>query len=231
MKKKTVGKKTSFKSIRGRTQNQREYIKSIRGNDITICTGLAGTGKTLLALYEGLKLVTNADTPQDRLIVIRPYMPSSIGEDLGALPGDLSEKVAPFAESISDNLRQFMSESDIRAMFMNGTLQFMILSMCRGRSFNNCVVLVEEAQNVPVSGEAFKMLLTRIGENCKMIISGDIDQCDIDPERSGLQEAIELLYDIPGIGITHMGESQDVQRNALVREVLNRYGTKDYSRV
>lgn len=219
---KTVNKERKFKNIRGRTHNQREYVKSIRNNDITICTGLAGTGKTLLALYEGLKLVNNEETPHDRLIVIRPYMPSNIGEDLGALPGDLGEKVSPFAESISDNLRQFMKESDIRPMIMYGVLQFMILSMCRGRSFNNCVVLVEEAQNVPKDGDAFKMLLSRIGMNCKMIIAGDPSQTDIPAHKSHIIDVIEALSDLQGVGICYMYDNLDVQRHPLIPEILDR---------
>ncbi len=95
--------------------------------------------------------------------------------------------------------------------------------MCRGRSFNDCIVIVEEAQNVPVDGGAMKMILSRVGKNCKMIVAGDIDQCDINEERSGLIDAVRRLNGISRVGFVELDDYEDIQRSPVVAEILRRY--------
>jgi len=207
---------------------QEEYVRSIRENDITICTGLAGTGKTFLAVAEAVDMMDRAPKRGGikRVVVIRPYIPSNTGEKIGALPGTLEEKVLPYVESIKDNLRVCIgNEQDITQLIAQ-KFEFTVLSMCRGRSLNNCFVIVEEAQNVPLSGNAMKMILTRIGKNCKMVIAGDIDQCDIDSRDSALVEAINVLDGVKGVGIVEMNDVETVQRSKIVKEVLKAY--RDY---
>ena len=204
---------------------QEDYVKSIRENDITICTGLAGTGKTFLAVAEAVAMMNKASKRGgiQRVVIIRPYIPSNTGEKIGALPGTLEEKVLPYVESIKDNLRQCINnEQDIHQLIQQ-KFEFSVLSMCRGRSFNNCFVIVEEAQNVPLDGAAMKMILTRVGKNCKMVIAGDLDQCDIDPRNSALTEALNVLADVDGVGTVEMEDVETVQRSRIVKEVLKAY--------
>jgi phosphate starvation-inducible PhoH-like protein len=206
-------------------QGQEEYVKSIRENDVTICTGLAGTGKTFLALAEAVSMMIRSPKRGgiQRVVIIRPYIPSNTGEKIGALPGTLEEKVLPYVESIKDNLRVCINnEQDIQQL-INQKFEFTVLSMCRGRSFNNCFVIVEEAQNVPLDGAAMKMILTRIGRGCKMVIAGDLDQCDINPSDSALTEAMNVLEDVKGVGIVEMDDVETVQRSRIVKEVLKAY--------
>ena len=203
---------------------QEDYVRSIRENQITICTGLAGTGKTFLALAEAISLMGRSAKRGgiQRVVIIRPYVPSNTGEKIGALPGTLDEKVLPYVQSIKDNLRQFgLNEQEIHQILLK--FEFTVLSMCRGRSFNNCFVIVEEAQNVPLNGDAMKMILTRVGRDCKMVIQGDLDQMDINTEDSALPEVINILKDVPGIGIVAMDDIQTIQRSLIVRHILTAY--------
>ena len=203
---------------------QEEYVKSIRENTITICTGLAGTGKTFLALAEAVDMVEHAAKRGGihRIVIIRPYVPSNTGEKIGFLPGSLDEKVTPYVQSIKDNLRQFgFNDQDIQQWWTK--FEFTILSMCRGRSFNNCFVIVEEAQNVPLDGDAMKMILTRVGKDCKMVLAGDLDQCDINPHDSALTQALNVLEGVKGVGVVQMNDVETVQRSHIVREVLKAY--------
>jgi phosphate starvation-inducible PhoH-like protein len=209
-----------------KTSSQSDYVQSIQKNKITICIGKAGTGKTFLAIAEAIRLIRGQGKKKskyDRLVVIRPYIPSNTGERLGALPGTLDEKVAPYAESLRDNLKQIVKNPDTVTEIMNNCIEFTVLSTCRGRSFTNCIVLVEEGQNVPLDGGAMKMLLTRLGKNSKMIIAGDLDQCDIDTKRSSLPMAMNILKGLRGVGLVEMEDYEDVQRDPLVREILRRF--------
>lgn len=204
---------------------QEDYVESIRKNDITICTGLAGTGKTFLALAEAINMMRRAPKRGgiQRVVIIRPYIPSNTGEKIGALPGTLEEKVLPYVESIKDNLRACLKNEQEIMQLITQKFEFSVLSMCRGRSFNNCFVIVEEAQNVPLDGDAMKMILTRIGKECKMVVAGDLDQCDIDPDDSALTEALNVLDGVPGVGIVEMNDVETVQRSRIVKEVLKAY--------
>jgi len=220
--------KRGFVPVRPKA-GQEEYYASIEDNQVTFCTGLAGTGKTLLALNAALNRLYKPKAEKiNRIVVIRPYVQSNTGEKLGALPGDLREKVGPYVESVKDNLREMISDEAEIAKLLRYSFEFTVLSMCRGRSFNNCFVIVEEAQNVPINGNAMKMILTRVGKNCKMVIAGDLDQCDIDSEESGLAEAINVLDGLPNVGVIEMNDVETVQRSPIVREILKRY--KEYER-
>ncbi|MCV0439812.1 MAG: PhoH family protein [Hydrogenophaga sp.] len=204
---------------------QEEYVRAIRENDVTICTGLAGTGKTFLALAEAVDMINRSPKRGgiQRVVIIRPYIPSNTGEKIGALPGTLEEKVLPYVESIKDNLRVCINNEQDIAQLIQQKFEFTVLSMCRGRSFNNCFVIVEEAQNVPLDGAAMKMILTRIGKSCKMVIAGDLDQCDIDTRDSALTEAINVLDGVRGVGLVEMNDVETVQRSRIVKEVLKAY--------
>lgn len=215
--------KTPFIPVRPKT-GQEEYFQSLEENQITICTGYAGTGKTFLALNAALKkLYSNKAGGISRIVIIRPYIQTNIGEKLGALPGNLHEKVTPYVESIKDNLRDLIDDNQEIERLIRNKIEFTVLSMCRGRSFSDCFVIVEEAQNVPLDGQAMKMLLTRVGKNCTMVIQGDIDQMDIPSEDSALPEVINVLQNVPGVGIVSMENIDCVHRSPMVRAILRAF--------
>jgi len=204
-------------------KGQKEYYESIHENQITFCTGKAGTGKTYLALSAAIEMLYKQSSGIRRVVIIRPYIPTNIGEKLGALPGTLSEKVGPYVEGVKDNLREMITEESEINNLINNKFEFAVLSTCRGRSFNNAFIIVEEAQNVPIDGEAMKMLLTRIGKKSRMVIAGDLDQCDIPDDKSALLEAVNLLDDVRDIGIIEMEDMETIQRNPLIKQILRRY--------
>lgn len=206
-------------------KGQEEYFASLEENTITFCTGHAGTGKTFLALNQALKELQKGKKKggAERVVIVRPYIQSNTGEKLGALPGNLDEKVTPYVEGIKDNLRELMKNEGEICNLVNNKFEFTVLSMMRGRSFNNCFVIVEEAQNVPISGQAMKMILTRIGKNTKMVVQGDLDQMDIDSTKSALPEAINILEDVPGVGIVEMDNIEYIHRSRIVKDVLKAY--------
>ena len=216
--------KKPFVSARPK-RGQEEYFESLETNQITICTGKAGTGKTFLALNAGLKRLAKGKKQGGiaRIVIIRPYIQSNTGERLGALPGTLSEKVTPYVESIKDNLRMLVSDEQEINRLIDHHFEFTVLSMCRGRSFNDCFVIVEEAQNVPLNGGAMKMILTRVGSNCKMVVQGDLDQMDIPSEMSALPEAINVLKDISNVGIIEMNDVAIIQRSPIVKDIIVAY--------
>jgi phosphate starvation-inducible PhoH-like protein len=217
----------SFAPAKPCSINQERYIHAIRKNTITFCTGLAGTGKTFLALSEALRFMhRESKVYSNGIVLIRPYVPSNTGEKVGALPGDLQEKVGPYVQSIRDNLRKLIPRNEVESIIRNH-IEFTILSMCRGRSFNDCIVIVEEAQNVPLDGGAMKMVLSRVGRNCKMIIAGDMDQCDIRESRSGLADAIKRLHGVTRLGIVKLDDYEDIQRSPIVSSILRRYDDKN----
>lgn len=204
---------------------QEAYQESLERNIITICTGYAGTGKTFLAISHALTMLLNAPKRGgiQRIVIVRPYIQSNTGERLGALPGTVDEKVTPYVLGLKDNLRQlFQSEQEIDKLIRE-KFEFTVLSLCRGRSFNNCFVIVEEAQNVPLNGDAMKMLLTRVGKHSKLVIAGDMDQCDINPRDSALLEAVNILSGLDDVGIVAMDDIETVQRSPIVKDILRRY--------
>lgn len=205
-----------------RTPNQTDYLNSIKSNVITIAIGFAGCGKSYIALNAALSYVTDSKEKYKKVIIIRPYVTNNgHASDLGALPGNFKEKFLPFSEAIRDNLSLIINSEDIRKLTETGVIEYAIPSMCRGRNFSKCIVLVDEAQNL--ENDAVKMLITRIDRDCKMIFCGDLSQSDLPKGRNALHEAITILNDIKGIGIVQLNDFEDIQRNPIIREVLKRY--------
>lgn len=212
----------SFAPAEPRSANQDRYIHAIRKNTIVLCTGIAGSGKTYVAISEALRLINKNPKVYKKIILVRPYMPSGIGELLGSLPGDVDEKIGPYVQNIKDILSRLVTHSEI-AKAIN-LFEFATLSLCRGRSFEDCIVIVDEAQNVPVSADAAKMLLTRLGNNAKMILCGDTDQVDLkNKNNSSLGFMVKLLHNIHGIKHVELNDYEDVQRSSVVKEILKRF--------
>jgi phosphate starvation-inducible protein PhoH and related proteins len=202
------------------TANQREYVDSIRDNEITICNGLAGTGKTLIAIHAAVELLEKG--LYERIIIVRPAV-EACGEKIGFLPGGINDKMKPLVAPIIDNLRVFIKdEGYITALMAPEEMRVEVipLAFMRGRTLNNCVAILDEAQNT--SPEQMKLFLTRIGHNCKAIIEGDESQSDLDI-KNGLEDIIDRDMDsIEGIGYVELGH-KDIMRSGIVSKILSKY--------
>lgn len=176
----------TVKYIKPVNVRQKLFVKSIKQNTLTIGSGCAGTGKTLLALFTGIQLINNPDSPIEKLIYVRANVDDREEKEIGALPGDIIEKVRHLAYPILDNLELFMKTQTIEYLLSEGKIEVLPLMMMRGRSFNNRFIVVDEAQNI--APKSMKTILTRCGENSKMVLIGDPDQCDIDPFKNGLRD-------------------------------------------
>lgn len=207
----------ALKKVYPRTQGQAEYIALLQSKDMVFCTGSAGSGKTFLAVCEALKLILNHK--KNKLIITRPVVEA--GENLGFLPGDLEEKIDPYLRPLKDSMETVLPVENVKRLFDLGIIEIAPLAYMRGRTLNNCVVILDEAQNTTSS--QMKMFLTRMGENTKVFITGDPSQTDLSKKNiSGLTSAINVLYNIEDIGFMEL-TAQDVVRNQLVKKIVKAY--------
>lgn len=204
-----------------KTKGQARYIESVELNDVTICDGAAGSGKTLMAVAMALKLLSENPAKYTRIIMVRPAIVVK-GEDMGYLPGDADDKMRPFIAPMMDSLSYFLNQGEIQSLFDSGAIDVIPVAYMRGRTLNNCILIFDEAQNS--RWEHMKMILTRIGFNCKTIIEGDVTQSDLDgvnAQNNGLKLAFQKLQGIDGIGLVKL-ETTDVVRSPIVRRILER---------
>lgn len=218
--------------VKPRTKGQRDYIQSIESNVITLCSGYAGTGKTLIAIGMAMRLYQAKDSKYSKIFVVRPAV-EACGEQIGFLPGGLNDKMRPLIQPIMDNLRFFIQDEgyissllDSTSSYGAPTIEVIPMAYLRGRTFNNCIVVFDEAQNA--SPQQMKLFLTRIGKNCKVIIEGDVTQSDRyrQRDRNGLFDAIKRLKDCPNVGIVAL-EAKDIQRSDIIAPILERYADVD----
>ncbi len=203
-----------------RSPRQKEYIDSIKDNDLIFAIGPAGTGKTYLAIAMALGALKNRLI--ERIFVSRPVVEA--GENLGFLPGDLQEKIDPYLRPIYDALREMVGMERMQRMIDSGVLEIAPLAYMRGRTLNNSFAILDEAQNCTVI--QMKMFLTRLGVNAKAIVTGDITQIDLaHPEKSGLVAVREILDGIEGIKFITFGE-EDVVRHRLVRRIISAFSAR-----
>ncbi|MDR1932229.1 MAG: PhoH family protein [Spirochaetales bacterium] len=207
----------SYTRIFPRGVAQARFIRTIRNYDVSFAVGPAGTGKTFLAVACALEEVVSKK--KRKLILTRPVVEA--GESLGFLPGDLTQKLNPYLRPLYDAMQAIIPHENITRMQENGIIEIAPLAYMRGRSLQGCVVILDEAQNT--TREQMKMFLTRLGENARVIVTGDITQIDL-PKRnaSGLIHAIKILREIREIGFTFFGAS-DVVRHPLVRKIIHAY--------
>ncbi len=207
--------------ISARNPNQKLYLSKLHDEEksIVFAIGPAGTGKTLLAVQNGIKLFQ--DGVVDKIIVTRPAV--SVDEDLGFLPGTLNEKMAPWTRPIFDVFLEYYQQKDINKMLEEGVIEISPLAYMRGRTFKNAYIVADEMQNATVN--QMKMLLTRLGDNSKMVVTGDLAQADR-LNDNGLMDFCNLLADKQGmrhIDIVQF-DARDIERHEAVKEVLAIYG-------
>jgi len=204
--------------VKARTPNQRRMVESILKNDILFAIGPAGTGKTYTAVALAVRALRNKEVK--RIILTRPAVEA--GENLGFLPGDLKEKVDPYLRPLYDALDDMIPAEKLKVFLENRTIEVAPLAFMRGRTLDNCFVILDEAQNT--TDMQMKMFLTRMGPTAKFIVTGDVTQIDLPKkQQSGLPTALKLLDGIEGIDIIYLSGG-DVIRHKLVRKILEAYG-------
>ncbi|MFQ3547512.1 MAG: PhoH family protein, partial [Termitinemataceae bacterium] len=209
-----------FGRIFPRTLNQAAYIQGIRSYDVVFCVGPAGTGKTFLAVAEALRQVLSKK--RRKMVLTRPVVEA--GESLGFLPGDLAQKINPYLRPLYDAMEALVPYETIRRLEDNRAIEIAPLAYMRGRSLNNSIIILDEAQNT--TREQMKMFLTRLGEGSQAIITGDATQIDL-PRRSdsGLLHALSLLQSVEGLYFAYLNTA-DVVRNPLIKKIIQAYDTE-----
>jgi phosphate starvation-inducible PhoH-like protein len=207
-------------SLHARSENQQQYLNKLQDDNtsIVLAIGPAGTGKTMLAVQYGIKLFQEGIV--DKIVITRPAV--SVDEDLGFLPGTLNEKMAPWTRPIFDVFQEYYQTKDVARMLDEGVIEISPLAYMRGRTFKNAYIIADECQNTTIN--QMKMLLTRLGENSKMVVTGDLAQADR-LQDNGLIDFCNLLVDKPTKHIDVIQfDHKDIERHDAVKEVLKIYG-------
>ena len=214
---------TRGQPIKAKTKNQRKMLEMNNKNDIIFAIGPAGTGKTYTAVALAVNSLKNRQVR--KIILTRPAVEA--GENLGFLPGDLKEKIDPYLRPLYDALEDMIPLDKLKSMIESRTVEVAPLAFMRGRTLDNCYVILDEAQNA--TELQLKMFLTRMGPNAKMIITGDLSQVDLPKkQQSGLAKSLKILSKIDGIS-TIMLDTTDVIRHKLVKEIINAYEKEEDS--
>ena len=210
-----------FARVYPRSRNQASYIRGMREYGISFGIGPAGTGKTYLAIAHALSLVLSKKVR--KMVLTRPVVEA--GESLGFLPGDLAQKINPYLRPLYDAMESLIPYEVIHRMEESRAIEIAPLAYMRGRSLNDCVVILDEAQNT--TKEQMKMFLTRIGERAQAVVTGDITQIDL-PRRneSGLLNAISVLSSVEGLYFAYLHTS-DVVRNPLIKKIIQAYDNQN----
>jgi len=204
-------------AVKPKTDGQRRYLDAVLNHDLTFCTGPAGTGKTYLAVAAAANMLKHGQAR--RIVLARPAVEA--GERLGFLPGDLQAKVNPYLRPLFDALHDMMDFEQVKRFMVNDVIEVIPLAFMRGRTLNESVVILDEAQNTTPS--QMLMFLTRLGHDSKMIITGDTSQVDLPEDaRSGLIDALDKLRGIKGIATVTL-EKSDIVRHRLVQNIVNAY--------
>ena len=205
------------RKIQPRTSGQAQYIEMIRKYDIVFSVGPAGTGKTYLAVALAVEALKRRSVR--KIVLVRPAVEA--GESLGFLPGDLQAKINPYLRPLLDALHEMIDHDQIKLFMEQDVIEVIPLAYMRGRTLNEAFIILDEAQNTTIA--QMKMFLTRMGENSKIVIAGDITQVDLPPHtRSGLTDAISRLAGINGIGFTKLTNA-DIVRHRLVHDIVRAY--------
>ena len=211
----------SGKPIKSRSNNQQLLVDAFNKNDMVFAVGPAGTGKTYLSIALAVKSLKAKEVK--KMILSRPAVEA--GEKLGFLPGDMKEKIDPYLQPLYDSLEDMIPAVKLQDMVDKHIIQIAPLAFMRGRTLNDAIIILDEAQNT--STAQIRMFLTRLGMNSKMIITGDLTQIDLPyHQKSGLKEAVEILNDTEGIAIVKLSQ-KDIVRHKLVTKIVNAYDEHD----
>jgi phosphate starvation-inducible PhoH-like protein len=207
--------------LRPRTLRQKAYVEAIERHALTLAVGPAGTGKTFLATVQAVRHLQERRV--ERIVLTRPAVEA--GERLGFLPGDLQQKVDPYLRPLYDALHLLLGQERTTGLIEKGVIEIAPLAYMRGRTLSDAFVIVDEAQNT--SCAQMRMVLTRLGENARMVVAGDITQVDLPPGQiSGLVEAAEVLNGVEGIALCRFSDA-DVVRHPLVQRLVQAYERRD----
>jgi phosphate starvation-inducible PhoH-like protein len=213
--------RTRRRTIAARTPGQRGYLQALRERDMVFALGPAGSGKTYLAVAQGVSLLLTGKV--ERIVLSRPAVEA--GERLGFLPGDLKEKIDPYLRPLYDALHDMIPAEQIAHRMESGEIEIAPLAFMRGRTLAHCFVILDEAQNT--TPMQMRMFLTRLGEGSRMVITGDPSQTDLpNNQKSGLTDAVETLEEVNGIRFVRL-TSQDVVRHDLVTRIVEAYDARD----
>jgi phosphate starvation-inducible protein PhoH and related proteins len=213
----TIAIKDGNRAVRPRTEGQGRYLKALQENELVFCIGPAGTGKTYLAVAMAVSLLRSGRIK--KIVLVRPAVEA--GEHLGFLPGDLEAKINPYLRPLLDALHDLMEYEQIRRYMDNDLIEIAPLAYMRGRTLNDAVVILDEGQNATVP--QMKMFLTRMGQNARIVVTGDITQVDLPiATRSGLADAVERLRDVSGAATVFLDRS-DIVRHPLVQAIVDAY--------
>lgn len=216
--------RTRKRHIQPRSQTQAEYIRAMRDYEMVFGLGPAGTGKTFLAVAKAVSLMIEGQI--DKIILSRPAVEA--GENLGFLPGDLKEKIDPYLRPLYDALYEMLPNDVVDKKLESGEIEVAPLAFMRGRTLSNAMVILDEAQNT--TPMQMKMFLTRLGENSRMVINGDLSQTDLPRGvQSGLADALDVLRNVKDIGVVTFSE-KDVVRHGLVSAIVKAYDKRYASR-
>ena len=212
------------KPISALSANQREMVRLIEENDLVFATGPSGTGKTFMAIVMAVKMMKNKQVR--RIILCRPAVEA--GEKLGFLPGEMKDKLDPYLQPLYDALQDLIPAVKLKEYMETGVIQIAPLAFMRGRTLNDAVIILDEAQNT--TQHQMKMFLTRLGMNAKMVVTGDMSQIDLPKGvSSGLRQTLEILDGVEGIGRIHFKKS-DIARHGLVKVIVAAYDAHDAER-
>lgn len=214
---------SNFKNkLKPRTENQKEYIRNITENTITFCQGLPGSGKTHIAV--GMALEHLLENKVRKIIITRPVVEA--GEKIGYLPGDANSKLFPYLLPIEDEINYFISPAYNAYLKLNNKIEIVPLGYMRGRNFHHCFIVADECQNA--SYDQLKMLITRIGSNSRMVLTGDVEQSDLSMHlRGGFMHMMKALTNIDGIGISRLMAS-DIVRNPIIAKIMEKLETYEH---
>jgi phosphate starvation-inducible PhoH-like protein len=206
----------TFEPLKPLNKAQESYIKAIKNNIVTLGIGCAGTGKSHVAAGVAADMLRECHI--DKIIITRPVCET--GRNLGALPGELSEKYSPYIEPLMDALNKQLGASWVRNLVKNNKIIAAPMEFMRGKTFDNCAVIVDESQNT--TPEQMKMMLTRIGKNCKIVITGDTKQSDL-KQQNGLSYAVSRIGNVNGVGVVEFGLN-DIVRHGIVKDIIVAWG-------
>lgn len=210
--------------IKSRSEKQQQLIDAYHQSDMIFAIGPAGTGKTYLSIALAVRALKEKQAK--KIILSRPAVEA--GEKLGFLPGDMKDKIDPYLQPLYDSLQDMIPAVKLQDMLEKNIIQIAPLAFMRGRTLNDAVVILDEAQNTTPA--QIRMFLTRMGWNTKMIVTGDLTQIDLPKhQKSGLKEAVEILHDVEGISVVELGQ-KDIVRHKLVTRIVHAYEAYDQRR-